>query len=92
MRIILSALLILIVAVIAYLFGDNNQQLVTVNYFIAKGDFKLSWVIGFALVCGFLLSWLISAYFYYSLKMRFALTKRKLNKLEKQQEMAIEAN
>jgi len=92
MRIILTTLTIIFVLAIAYLFGSYNEQIVTVNYLIAKGDFKLSWVVAVALVCGFLLSWVISAYFYYSLKVRFALTKRKLDKLEKQQDALVEAN
>lgn len=92
MRIIISTLIIIAVLAISYLFGINNENVVSVNYLIAQGDFKLSWVVGFSLVTGFLVSWLVCAYFYFSLKLRLAFTKRKLDKLEQQQDAAAEAN
>ncbi len=56
----------LITAVIAALFiitmafGARNNQLVEVNYFIAQGEFALSWVIGAVFLSGFVISWLLA--------------------------------
>lgn len=92
MRILISGLIAIVVLAVATVFATHNEQLVMVNYLIAKGEFKLSLVIGFSLVTGFLLSWIVSAFFYYRLKMRFTLLKRKSDKLEKQQDILADTN
>lgn len=91
MRTVISALILFSVLVIAYLFGSNNEQVVTINYLIAKGDFQLAWVVGLSFVGGFLICWIMSAYFYFTLKMRFTLAKRKLDKLEQKRDSLTEA-
>ncbi len=46
--------------VLALAFGARNEQIVTINYFIAQGAFPLPWVLAVTFLFGFLISWLLS--------------------------------
>ncbi|MDO6640515.1 MULTISPECIES: lipopolysaccharide assembly protein LapA domain-containing protein [unclassified Shewanella] len=61
--------------VLALLFGAKNEQIVTVSYFIAEGQYRLPVVLAVVFFSGFVISWLFAAY--YILKFKIILRKNK---------------
>nr|WP_267869083.1 lipopolysaccharide assembly protein LapA domain-containing protein [Shewanella electrodiphila] len=55
--------------VLALLFGAKNEQIVTVSYFIAEGQYRLPVVLAVVFLAGFIISWLFAAYYIVKLKM-----------------------
>lgn len=55
--------------VLALLFGAKNEQIVTVSYFIAEGQYRLPVVLAVVFLAGFIISWLFAAYYIIKLKM-----------------------
>ncbi|GAA4902941.1 LapA family protein [Ferrimonas pelagia] len=45
---------------VALAFGARNEHLVSINYFIAQGEFLLPWVMAAAFLAGFVVSWLLA--------------------------------
>lgn len=66
---VIAALFVLMMA-----FGAQNDQVVTVNYFIAKGEVSLPMLLGATFLTGFILSWLLAL----GIILRQKLTIRKL--------------
>jgi putative membrane protein len=62
--------------ILALLFGAKNEQIVTLSYFIAEGQYRLPVVLAVVFLSGFMLSWLLASF--YIMKMKLAL--RKANK------------
>jgi|TARA_R110000851_G_scaffold4900_3_gene20482 putative membrane protein len=62
--------------VLALLFGAKNEQVVTLSYFIAEGQYRLPIVLAVVFFCGFILSWIFASY--HIIKLKLAL--RKSNK------------
>ncbi|ARD22416.1 hypothetical protein A9267_01920 [Shewanella sp. UCD-FRSSP16_17] len=60
--------------VLALLFGAKNEQIVTVSYFVAEGQYRLPVVLAIVFLAGFLISWLFAGY--YILKMKMVIRKR----------------
>ncbi|SHO58850.1 LapA family protein [Vibrio quintilis] len=79
---IIKILSIIVLFLIALALGAQNQETVTFNYLIAKGDFHLSWLMGVIFVVGFIIAWFIFG----SLHLKSRLQVRKLNKQLKQYE------
>ncbi len=55
--------------VLALLFGAKNEQIVTVSYFVAEGQYRLPVVLAVVFLSGFIISWLFAAYYIVKLKM-----------------------
>lgn len=83
MKFVISLLLILFILIVSITFGANNDQLVSFNYLIDEGQFRLSTLLALLLGVGFILGWLITGIFYLKIKFRLGVTQRKLKKLEK---------
>nr|WP_275974537.1 lipopolysaccharide assembly protein LapA domain-containing protein [Shewanella algicola] len=62
--------------VLALLFGAKNEQIVTLSYFIAEGEYRLPVVLASVFFGGFIISWIFASF--YILKLKLAL--RKSNK------------
>nr|WP_283107862.1 lipopolysaccharide assembly protein LapA domain-containing protein [Shewanella ulleungensis] len=62
--------------VLALLFGAKNEQVVTLSYFIAEGEYRLPVVLATVFFSGFILSWIFASY--HIIKLKLAL--RKSNK------------
>lgn len=76
----IKIILVLILFVVALALGAQNQDVVSFNYLIAKGEFHLSWLLGAVFVSGFAIAWFIFG----SLHLRSKLKVRRLTKqLEK---------
>jgi len=75
---ILITVLFFIAAVI---FGLKNQQLVTVHFLVAQNELRLSTLLAFVFVIGFLVAGFVASYFCLSLKIK----NRRLRKLNEKQ-------
>ncbi len=73
---IIQIILVIALVLITLALGSQNQQVVSFNYLLAKGDFHLSLLLGMMFVLGFGFSALIFG----SLQLKYKLTIRKLNK------------
>jgi putative membrane protein len=62
--------------ILALLFGAKNEQIVTLSYFVAEGQYRLPVVLAVVFLTGFVLSWLLASF--YIMRMKLAL--RKANK------------
>jgi len=67
---------------LALLLGAHNEQMVTISYFIAQGEFRLPVVLASVFLAGFLLCWLFAMYHITRMKLALNKAKRKLAKLE----------
>nr|WP_216613371.1 lipopolysaccharide assembly protein LapA domain-containing protein [Vibrio sp. 99-8-1] len=61
---------------VALALGAQNQEVVSFNYLLAKGEFHLSTLLGVVFVSGFALAWLIVG----SVQLKSKLTIRRLNR------------
>ncbi|PJC88146.1 DUF1049 domain-containing protein [Vibrio sp. HA2012] len=86
---IIKTILIIALFLVALALGAQNQEVVSFNYLVAKGEFHLSTLLGGVFVSGFVLAWLIFG----SMHLKSRLTIRRLNKdvtkLKKQAENAL---
>ncbi|QIZ76608.1 LapA family protein [Ferrimonas lipolytica] len=60
MKAFLVTAVIAVLFIVTMAFGARNNQLVEVNYFIAQGEFALSWIVGAMFLAGFTISWLMA--------------------------------
>lgn len=69
---------------LALLFGAKNDQVVTISYFIAQGEFRLPVVLAFVFICGFIVSWLLVGFHLIRMKMQVRQLSKKLAEYQKQ--------
>lgn len=67
---------------IALALGSQNQDVVTFNYLLAKGEFHLSTLLGVVFVAGFALAWFIFASIQFKTQLQVRRLKKKLKKYE----------
>ncbi|CBJ81423.1 Inner membrane protein yciS [Xenorhabdus bovienii str. Jollieti] len=92
MKYFLILLLALIVFVISVTLGANNDQVVTFNYLIAKGDYSISTLLSVLFAIGFILGWGICGGFYLRVCVSLRRAKRKIKRLEAQLEQPAESS
>ncbi|GLO60440.1 putative lipopolysaccharide assembly protein A [Vibrio sp. MACH09] len=73
---IIKTILIIALFLVALALGAQNQEVVSFNYLLAKGEFHLSTLLGVVFVSGFALAWLIVG----SVQLKSKLTIRRLNR------------
>lgn len=78
---IIKIILVIALFLIALALGAQNQEVVSFNYLLAKGEFHLSTLLGVVFVSGFVLAWIIFG----SLHLRAQLKVKKLNRQLKKQ-------
>ncbi|MBR9727230.1 LapA family protein [Shewanella intestini] len=76
--------------VLALVFGARNEQVVTISYFVAQGEFRLPIVLAVVFLTGFIISWLFASYYILRLKIRLRKQNKQLDKLTLQHERQIE--
>ena len=81
---LLIVILVLFVFVVSFSFGAKNEQLVTFNFLVAQGTFRLSTLLASLFGIGFLLGWVICGVFWLRARMALAHAKNKVVKLEQQ--------
>ncbi len=55
MRIYFTFLLVLILLAIAFVFGSQNEQIISLNYFVARVDLSIAAVVSLFIAIGFTL-------------------------------------
>jgi len=76
-----STVLVALLFILALIFGARNEQVVTISYFVAQGEYRLPVVLAIVFFAGFILSWLVASYYIVRLKLSLATTKKKLNQV-----------
>lgn len=76
---------------LALLLGSQNEQTVTVSYFIASGEFRLPVLLAGVFLSGFLISWFFALYHIAKLKMQFRATKKKLTQPQSTEVKEVDA-
>ncbi|HGJ5876560.1 MAG TPA: LapA family protein [Arsenophonus sp.] len=84
MKYFLILLLALAIFIVSVTLGSSNNQIVTFNYLIAKGDYPISILLAILFAVGFVLGWLICGVFYAKALISLSNTRRKIKQLENQ--------
>ena len=87
---IIKTILIIALFLVALALGAQNQEIVSFNYLLAKGEFHLSTLLGVVFVSGFTLAWLIVGSIQLKSRMTIRRLNRQLKKAESQQ-VAVES-
>lgn len=82
MKYLLIFLLVLVIFIISITLGAHNDQIVTFNYLLAQGEFRVSSLIATLFAVGFLLGWGICGLFWLRLRVSLANAQRKLKRLQ----------
>ncbi|WOT06820.1 LapA family protein [Shewanella youngdeokensis] len=78
MKSFIIAVIVAAFFLIALIFGARNEQVVTISYFVAQGEFRLPVVLAVVFLAGFLVSWLFAMYHITGLKFTIRRLKKQL--------------
>ena len=78
---LLIFLLVLAIFVISITLGAQNDQLVTFNYLLAQGEFRISTLLACLFAAGFVIGWLVCGLFWLRVRFRWCARNEKLNDL-----------
>ena len=81
MKSFVATVLVALLFILALIFGARNEQVVTISYFVAQGEYRLPVVLAIVFFAGFILSWLVASYYIVRLKLSLATTQKKLNQV-----------
>ncbi len=84
MKYLLIFLFVLVIVVISITLGAHNDQVVTFNYLLAQGDYRVSTLLAVLFATGFVLGWIICGLFYLRLRLSLGRAQRKIKRLEQQ--------
>ncbi|OCQ54043.1 Inner membrane protein YciS [Photorhabdus australis subsp. thailandensis] len=90
MKYFLILLLVLVIFVISVTLGANNDQIVTFNYLLAKGDYSVSTLLAVLFASGLVLGWVICGLFYLRVRLSLRRAERKIKRLETQLELPVD--
>lgn len=82
MKYLIIGLIAIVILIISVTLGAHNEQVVTFNFLIAKGDYALSTLLAILFGGGFILGWLISGLFYLRLRLRLGRAERQIKRLQ----------
>lgn len=82
MKVILTTMFVIVFFAIAALFSAVNTATVDLNYLVGQGNFNVSTLLGLAFVSGFVICWVIFYSMYLQLKLKLAMTNKKLHKAQ----------
>lgn len=86
MKYLLIFLLVLVILVVSMTLGAHNDQVITFNYLLAQGEYRVSTLLATLFAIGFALGWIICALFYLQVRISLARARRKIKRLELQLE------
>ncbi|CAM7637646.1 MULTISPECIES: LapA family protein [Lelliottia] len=84
MKYLLIFLLVLAIFVISVTLGAQNDQLVTFNYLLAQGEYRVSSLLAVLFAAGFIIGWLVCGLFWLKVRVSLARAERKIKRLENQ--------
>lgn len=81
---ILGFVIVLAIILVAVTVGANNDQIITFNYIVAQGDFRLSTLVAILFGLGLILGWLITGFFYLKLRLKNMVLARQVKRQTQQ--------
>ncbi|KFD18855.1 inner membrane protein [Tatumella ptyseos ATCC 33301] len=84
MKYLLIFLVVLVIFIISITLGAKNDQIVTFNYLLAQGDFRVSTLLASLFGAGFILGWVICGLFWLRMRLALSHARRKIKRLEAQ--------
>jgi putative membrane protein len=87
---LLIFLVVLAIFVISVTLGAHNDQVVTFNYLLAQGEFRVSTLLASLFAAGFLLGWAICGLFWLRVRVSLANAQRKNKRLQQQLGQTVE--
>ncbi|NDL62397.1 LapA family protein [Acerihabitans arboris] len=84
MKYVLIFLLVLVIFIISFTFGAHNDQVVTFNYLLAQGQYRVSTLLTVLFAMGFILGWVICGLFYLRVRLALLRAERKIKRLDQQ--------
>ncbi|MGE9550069.1 LapA family protein [Erwinia amylovora] len=91
MKYLLIFLLVLVIFIISITLGAHNDQVVSFNYLLAQGQYRVSTLVATLFAAGFVLGWAICGLFWLRLRVSLANSQRKLKRLQQQLGQAEES-
>ncbi|BAN96401.1 hypothetical protein E05_16350 [Plautia stali symbiont] len=92
MKYLLIFLVVLFIFIISVTLGAHNDQIVTFNYLLAQGEFRISTLLACLFGAGFLLGWAICGLFWLRIRVSLAHAQRKLKRMQAQNEQSVAVN
>ncbi|WP_413738792.1 LapA family protein [Sodalis sp. RH21] len=92
MKYVLIFLLVLVIFIISVTFGAHNDRVVTFNYLLAQGEYRVSTLMTVLFAMGFILGWIICGLFYLRVRIALMRAERKIKRLEQQPAPAAQAD
>lgn len=77
MKSFIITVLVVLFFFLALIFGARNEQIVTISYFVAQGEFRLPIVLAVVFLAGFLISWVFAMYHIAKLKLALRTANKK---------------
>ena len=77
-------IVVLFIFIVSFTLGAKNEQVVTFNFLVAEGTFRLSTLLASLFGIGFLLGWVICGLFWLRARVALAHAENKVIKLEQQ--------
>lgn len=90
MKYLLIFLLVLVIFVVSVTLGAQNDQVVTFNYLVAQGEYRISTLLAVLFSSGFILGWVICGMFYLRTRIALGRAERKIKRLGLQLETTSE--
>ncbi|UQY42513.1 LapA family protein [Erwinia sp. PK3-005] len=84
MKYLLIFLLVLVIFIISVTLGAHNDQVVSFNFLIAQGEYRISTLLASLFGVGFVLGWAICGLFWLRVRVSLANAQRKLKRLQQQ--------
>ncbi|GLR09228.1 hypothetical protein COO59_03390 [Mixta theicola] len=84
MKYLLIFLLVLVIFIISVTLGAHNDQVVSFNFLIAQGEYRISTLLASLFGAGFVLGWAICGLFWLRVRVSLANAQRKLKRLQQQ--------
>lgn len=82
MKYLLIFLLLVVIILLSLTLGAQNDQLVTFNFLLAQGQYRISTLLASLFACGFIIGWLVCGIFWLRARLQLASAGRKLRYLE----------
>ncbi len=76
--------LVLVILIITFTLGSKNDQVITFNYLIAQGQYRVSTLLATLFGVGLLFGWIICTLIWLKTRIALAQARHKIKQLEKQ--------
>lgn len=84
MKYLLIFLVVLVIFIISVTLGAHNDQIITFNYLLAQGEFRISTLLAVLFGAGFILGWAICGLFWLRVRVSLGNAQRKVRRLQQQ--------